>query len=176
LSLNTWTYLAATYDGSKLRMYVNGALVRTTNVSGNIVETTGVLRIGGDSMWGEYFQGRIDEVRIYNQTLTQSQIQTDMNTPVPSAATLTAAALASPTVNSTSLAPSISGTTVVSNSIIAPTTVTPPSDSPTVVPAAPTNTTATDQYFAQLGGGLTVPSAVDTTLSGLDTGLGIQLA
>jgi hypothetical protein len=33
-------------------------------------------------MWGEFFQGRIDEVRIYNRALSQTEIQTDMNTPV----------------------------------------------------------------------------------------------
>ena len=37
-------------------------------------------------MWGEFFQGRIDEIRIYNRALTQAEIQTDMNTPVGSSA------------------------------------------------------------------------------------------
>jgi len=40
------------------------------------------LRFGGNSIWGEYFQGLIDEVRIYNRALSQSEIQSDMNTPV----------------------------------------------------------------------------------------------
>ena len=50
----------------------------------------GALQIGGDSGVGQYFKGLIDEVRIYNQALSQTQIQTDMNTPVattPPAAT-----------------------------------------------------------------------------------------
>ena len=42
------------------------------------------LQIGGDSLYGQFFQGTIDEVRIYNVALTAAQIQTDMNTPVPS--------------------------------------------------------------------------------------------
>jgi len=33
-------------------------------------------------VWGEYFTGRIDEVRIYNRALSQAEIQTDMNTPL----------------------------------------------------------------------------------------------
>ena len=41
------------------------------------------LRIGGDSVWGEYFRGLIDEVRVYNRALTGGEIQTDMATPVP---------------------------------------------------------------------------------------------
>src|SRR5207248_9607110 len=46
-------------------------------------------RIGGDSVWGEYFDGLIDEVRIYNSALSQSEIQTDMNTPVDGTADTT---------------------------------------------------------------------------------------
>jgi hypothetical protein len=37
------------------------------------------LRIGGNSIWGEHFQGRIDEIRIYNRALSAVEIQTDMN-------------------------------------------------------------------------------------------------
>ena len=45
------------------------------------------MQIGGDNIYGQYFQGLIDNVRIYNTALTQSQIQTDMNTPVTSSQT-----------------------------------------------------------------------------------------
>lgn len=84
LVLNSWTHLATTYDGAALRMYVNGTLVRSQAVTGNIVETSGALRIGGNSVWGEYFAGLVDEVRIYSRSLSQAEIQTDMNTPVGS--------------------------------------------------------------------------------------------
>jgi len=40
------------------------------------------LRIGGNAIWGEYFNGLIDEVRVYSRALAQSEIQADMNTPV----------------------------------------------------------------------------------------------
>ena len=39
-------------------------------------------RIGGNGVWGEFFQGRIDEVRIYNRALSAAEVQTDMNTAV----------------------------------------------------------------------------------------------
>jgi len=45
--------------------------------------TSGALRIGGNSVSGEYFRGVIDEVRIYNRALAASEIQTDMSTPIP---------------------------------------------------------------------------------------------
>jgi O-glycosyl hydrolase len=82
LPLNQWTHLAATYDGSALRLYVNGVLASTLARSGPIDTSTGVLRIGGNAVWGEYFNGLIDEVRVYDNALSQSQIQTDMNTPI----------------------------------------------------------------------------------------------
>jgi hypothetical protein len=82
LPLNTWSHLAATYDGTTIRLYVNGTQVATKAVSGSIISSTAPLRFGGDSVWGEYFNGLIDEVRIYNRALSATEIQTDMNTPV----------------------------------------------------------------------------------------------
>jgi hypothetical protein len=81
-ALNTWTHLAATYNGSTVRLYVNGVQVATGNRSGTLFSSTGAVRIGGNSIWGEWFAGQIDDVRIYNTVLTAAQIQTDMNTPV----------------------------------------------------------------------------------------------
>ena len=80
--LNAWTHLAATYDGTTLRLYVNGTQVASKPVSGAIKTSTGVLRIGGNNIWGEYFAGLIDEVRIYNKALTAAQIQADMTAPI----------------------------------------------------------------------------------------------
>src|SRR5205085_1839255 len=80
--LNTWTHLAATYDGNVLALYVNGTQVATQIVAGAITTTTGALRIGGNNIWGEWFSGLIDEVRVYNRALTAAQIQSDMTKPV----------------------------------------------------------------------------------------------
>ncbi len=82
LPVDSWSHLAATYDGSRLRLYVNGVLVRTTTVSGNIVTSGMPLRIGGNEVWGEWFAGVIDDVRIYNRALSQTEIAVDMNTPI----------------------------------------------------------------------------------------------
>jgi hypothetical protein len=82
IPVNAWTHLAATYDGTTLRIYVNGSLKQSTNVPGTLVTSNGALRIGGNSVWGEYFRGLIDEVRVYNRALSVSEIQSDMSTPV----------------------------------------------------------------------------------------------
>jgi glucose/arabinose dehydrogenase/PKD repeat protein len=82
LALNTWSHLAATYDGATLRLFVNGTQVNSRAVTGAIAVSGGPLRIGGNTVWGEYFAGLIDDVRIYSRALSQSEVQTDMNTPV----------------------------------------------------------------------------------------------
>jgi hypothetical protein len=74
---NTWTHLASTYDGSTQKLYVNGALVGSRPQTGAIALSNGALRIGGNSVWGEYFRGYIDEVRVYNRALTQTEIASD---------------------------------------------------------------------------------------------------
>jgi hypothetical protein len=79
---NTWTHLTYTYDGANMRMYVNGTLVRTVARTGNIVLSTGPLRIGGNAGWGEYFTGLIDDVRVYNRALSLAEVQADMATSV----------------------------------------------------------------------------------------------
>jgi hypothetical protein len=81
--LNTWTFLSASYDGATLRFYVNGTQVSSKAVTGSMPNSTGVLRIGGNSVWGEYFAGLIDNVRVYNRALSVAEITTDMNTRVP---------------------------------------------------------------------------------------------
>jgi hypothetical protein len=82
LPLNTWSHLAATYDGTTLRLFMNAVQVGSRAVSGSLLTSSGALRIGGNSVWGEHFQGRIDDVRIYNQALTPADLLADMNTPV----------------------------------------------------------------------------------------------
>jgi hypothetical protein len=81
IPVNTWSHLATTYDGAMLRLYVNGTQAGAQALSGAMAISNNPLRIGGNSALGEYFQGRIDEVRVYNRALSQTEIQTDMNTP-----------------------------------------------------------------------------------------------
>ncbi len=82
VSMSSWTHLAATYDGAVLRLYLDGTEVSTANVTGAMANSAGPLQIGGNNIWAEWFQGQIDDLRVYNRALTPSQLQTDMNTPV----------------------------------------------------------------------------------------------
>ena len=82
LPLNVWSHLATTFDGSVVRLFVNGVLVGTSSISGSMTASTGVLRIGGNSIWSEWYAGLIDEVRVYSRALTAAELQQDMQTPV----------------------------------------------------------------------------------------------
>ncbi len=83
LPLDAWTHLAVTYGGGSLRLFVNGTQVATRTLSGTLAVSGGQLRIGGNAVWGEYFQGMIDDVRVYARPLSAGEIVTDMNTPLP---------------------------------------------------------------------------------------------
>ena len=80
--MNTWTHLATTYDGATVRLFVNGTQVSSVAKTGAIATSANPLEIGGDAIHGQYFAGRIDEVRVYNTALSATEIQTDMNTPI----------------------------------------------------------------------------------------------
>jgi Concanavalin A-like lectin/glucanases superfamily/Domain of unknown function (DUF1929)/Bacterial Ig domain len=81
-----WTHFAATYDGSRLRLYVNGTLHAEQTVSGSLFASDGALRIGANTnVAAEAFKGRLDEVRVYDRALSASEIQVDMITPVGTA-------------------------------------------------------------------------------------------
>ena len=82
LPLNAWSHLAATFDGAVVRLFVNGVQVGSLGFSGSMAASTGCVAVGGNSVWGEWFAGLIDEVRVYNRALSASEIQQDMQTPV----------------------------------------------------------------------------------------------
>ena len=82
LPVGQWSYLTGTYDGSVLRLYVDGVLKATKNTVGTVTASTGALRIGGNSVWGEWFNGVLDEIRIYNRALSPTEIANDRATPV----------------------------------------------------------------------------------------------
>jgi len=74
-----WTHLAATYDGQKVRIYRNGSAIDSTDAMGDI-EWSGILsdfKLGSFTKDGStgYFDGQIDDVRIWNIVRTGAQIK-----------------------------------------------------------------------------------------------------
>lgn len=76
VSINTWTHLAYTWDGTTERIYKNGTLVDSR--ARNFSYVTGYARIGfgfiNDA--SVFFPGQIDEVAIFNRTLAATEIST----------------------------------------------------------------------------------------------------
>jgi hypothetical protein len=77
-ALGRWQHVAATYDGSVARFYVDGVETAATSFSGNVGDSN-AWRMGayGTPSTG-YLDGFIDNVRIYDRALTASEIETDM--------------------------------------------------------------------------------------------------
>jgi chitodextrinase len=84
LPVNVWSHLAVAYDGTTIRLFLNGTLVSSSSVGGTIQPSAGPLRIGGNGVWGEWFAGSLDEIRVYNRPLSASEIQADVATPIGS--------------------------------------------------------------------------------------------
>src|SRR5439155_734879 len=82
LAVNTWTHLAARFDGAAGGLYMNGELGAGQAQTAPLVVASGALQIGAGSLAGQGFAGRIDEMRIYNRALSQAGIQSDMNTAI----------------------------------------------------------------------------------------------
>ncbi len=75
IETDVWYHVAGTYDGETLKLYVNGELKDSNiNPSGDIATGDKILAIGTWSSLIDYFQGIVDEVRIYNRDLNASEI------------------------------------------------------------------------------------------------------
>ncbi len=102
---NTWMHIAATYDGTTIRMYINGELNNSsTPPSTKIVSNITALGIGAEpaSTRINLFQGVIDDARIYNRALSLEEIQALAGLTPPTAdLTVTTSGTGSGTVTST---------------------------------------------------------------------------
>jgi hypothetical protein len=78
VATGAWQHLAMVYDGATLRSYRNGTLVAQRALNGPITTGSGVLRIGGNAVWGEHFAGRIDDVRVYARALSADEVRADL--------------------------------------------------------------------------------------------------
>ncbi len=77
--LNQWTHVAVTYNGGVVKTYINGTLTHTYSGSGAIGDVDGSqndFRVGGRQVTSHNFQGRIDEVRVYNRALSAAEVTT----------------------------------------------------------------------------------------------------
>ncbi|MEW5805435.1 MAG: LamG-like jellyroll fold domain-containing protein [Patescibacteria group bacterium] len=75
LSTGQWYYVIFTVDGSKLKLFINGQLDRSTLQTVTPAVNNYNVYIGSDSSNSYRFDGTIDEVRIYNRALSEAEIK-----------------------------------------------------------------------------------------------------
>ncbi|HLT09181.1 MAG TPA: LamG-like jellyroll fold domain-containing protein [Micromonosporaceae bacterium] len=81
IQLNTWYHFVATYDGTALRVYLNGELEATTVAPGSVAFGSSSIRIArrglaypsGQTNW---YVGRFDEIAFYDHALSATRIKT----------------------------------------------------------------------------------------------------
>ena len=71
-----WHHLSATWDGSETALWLDGIKIGGEVATGTMDLTGNVLRIGqGTPIGGSDWNGKIDEVRIYSEGLSLTQVQ-----------------------------------------------------------------------------------------------------
>ena len=73
LSAGAWHHVVQTYDGSNNRLYVDGNLIASG--TGALTNNSNNLLIGSWNGSSEFFNGKVDEVKIYNGALTATQVK-----------------------------------------------------------------------------------------------------
>ncbi len=79
LSTNSWQHIICVYDGTNIKVYVNGILKDTWSQTGSITAASSALHIGQNSSSAQRFQGQVDEIKLWNYNLTQEQVRADLN-------------------------------------------------------------------------------------------------
>ena len=75
-----WHHVAATYDGQRMKIYVDGVLQKKQlAVSGPIATNQNKLVIGNQTSYNEWYDGLVDEVRVWNRALPLEEIQSLMS-------------------------------------------------------------------------------------------------
>jgi hypothetical protein len=77
-----WHYAVMTYDGTTLRLYIDGVQVASKSTGGAVPDNTGTqpVRVGANSRAADrFFTGNVDEVRVWNRALTSTEVSNAYN-------------------------------------------------------------------------------------------------
>lgn len=72
--LNEWLHVAATYDGSNMRIYVNGVEKNSRAQTGTLGSTATAMRIGTYNLNAYMLHGQVKDFKIFNRALTAKEI------------------------------------------------------------------------------------------------------
>ena len=80
VSRNAWHHVVGVYDGSQMKLYIDGASAVSPGTKTGAINTSGHnLQIGAESAGGSWLQGDMDEVRVSNTSRTGDWIATEYN-------------------------------------------------------------------------------------------------
>ena len=83
LQNSVWQLVTCTFDGSEMQWYINGQNVHSESLSGTLSDQSEAW-IGWSGWSDEYFEGSIDDVRLYDNALTGQQVSSLFDMGVPS--------------------------------------------------------------------------------------------
>ena len=87
LVTDTWYHVAITYESGRQVIYVDGIAAGTRNYSGSLANNNLPLQVGQDQNFpGRFWDGSLDELRVYDQALTATEVQAVMAETRPCAA------------------------------------------------------------------------------------------
>jgi chitodextrinase len=74
-----WTHVSVTFNGTQVKFYINGVLTDTQSLVGIITARNNSMNIGADQSNSQGFKGVLDDIRIYNKVLSQTEVAGDMS-------------------------------------------------------------------------------------------------
>lgn len=78
ITLNTWNYITATYDGTTCRLFRNNLLITSSTFSISLLNSSNSLFFGkefvANNIMARWFKGKLDDIGIWNRALTQQEI------------------------------------------------------------------------------------------------------
>lgn len=74
IPVGSWSHVAGIYDGQFVRLFRDGQQVGQVSAPGNIADVNGPIAVGNNRN-GQFFPGRIDEVKLWNRALDQFEVQ-----------------------------------------------------------------------------------------------------
>ena len=77
----TWHFLAGTWDGSTIKLYIDGKLNKELACKGTLIPNNDPLFIGSRGGSQRFVNGALDEIKMYNYALTEKELNDDMANP-----------------------------------------------------------------------------------------------
>ncbi|MEY4105752.1 MAG: hypothetical protein RL181_94 [Bacteroidota bacterium] len=76
LPVGAWKHVVMVHDGTKDKIFIDGALASEKNVAGDLKNTSYPLGIGYNPIdGGSYFEGSLDDIQLYNTALSDQQVK-----------------------------------------------------------------------------------------------------